>query len=398
MQASDFTKDAPGRLVRSHEGNLTFVPRPLPPALDYGPELAAVQSAADLAVGKLGGIGQLMANPHLLLRPFLRREAVESSRIEGLQTVLFDLIVYEADRTVAPQSPDVREVFNYVTALEYGMERLKTRPLTLNLVREMHAMLMDGVRGQELTPGEFRRRQVFIGSTSFIEDAAFVPPPREALRDGLDALEKYLHAPSDVPALARLALVHYQFEAIHPFHDGNGRLGRLLVTLLLCAYGILPKPLLYLSVYLERNRSEYYRHLLAVSQRGEWTPWVIFFLKGVAEQASDAVERSGRLMVLREDLRRRVQTAGASSRLLDLVDHLFEFPAVTPARAAQVLGLTPRQGLTNVNKLVELKIVREATGRARNRVFVCEQIVQAVEGAAPTRQSRDTRTGRGRRS
>ncbi len=271
MELADFAADQAGRLITAPQGYWAFVPNPLPPSVNLTWDLVGKISEADRALSELAGVARTLPNPHLLIGPFIRREAVLSSRIEGTQASLSDLFFFEASGTIDPQTPDVREVSNYVKALEHGLARLKKLPVSLRLIREMHEQLMGGARGDHLTPGEFRRSQNWIGPPGCtLMDAVYVPPPEDEMTEALDHLEKYLHSASSLPPLVRLALIHYQFEAIHPFLDGNGRIGRLLLTLLLCAEGLLPHPLLYLSAYFERHRQEYYRLLLAVSQSGHW--------------------------------------------------------------------------------------------------------------------------------
>jgi Fic family protein len=268
--------------------------------------------------------------------------------------------------------------------MEHGLERLNDLPLSLRLIREIHEKLLAGVRGNNMTPGEFRRSQNWIGPPGCsLMDAVYVPPPVEEMDGALDAFEKYLHANSELPPLIRLALVHYQFEAIHPFLDGNGRIGRLLVTLILCNNGLLSHPLLYLSAFFERHRSDYYRLLLAVSQSGKWEEWVIFFLRAIATQAQDGIRRSDRLLSLWHDYRDRMQEARASALLLQLVDELFAYPALTTTRAAQLLSVTPRSAQLNINKLIDAGILLEATGRKRNRVFVTPTIISVIEEPEP---------------
>jgi Fic family protein len=277
-------------------------------------------------------------------------------------------------------SPDVREVSNYVKALEYGLKRLEKLPVSLRLLREMHQRLMEGVRGEHMTPGEFRRSQNWIGPPGCtLMEATFVPPPEDEMKETLDYFEKYLHAPSELPPLIRLALIHYQFEAIHPFLDGNGRIGRLMLILLLCARGLLPQPLLYLSAYFEQHRQRYYDLLLAVSQAGAWSAWVTFFLEGVAQQSQDALRRSDRLLHLWQEYRQKLQSPKSSSLSLQLLDQLFSYPAITAGGAAKRLGVTHRTAQLHIEKLVRLQILREETGRRRNRVFVAPEIVRIIE-------------------
>src|SRR5436309_5025335 len=336
MQPSDFTEKAPGRPIKTAQDYWAFVPQPLPPALEIDWDLANTLSEADRSLSELSGVARTLPNPHLLIAPFVRREAVLSSRIEGTQAGFSDLLFFEAAPSAKPPIEDVKEVANYVSALEHGLARLKDLPVSLRLIREMHERLMHGVRGDTMTPGEFRRSQNWIGPPGCtLADAAFVPPPVAEMTQALRDFEKYLHEPPVLPPLVRLALIHYQFEAIHPFLDGNGRIGRLLITLLLCAEGLLPQPLLYLSAYFERHRLEYYRLLLAVSQSGGWSEWICFFLRGVAEQSNDAIRRSDRLLQLMQDYRERLQSARTSALLLQLVDRLFMTPATTVARTAE---------------------------------------------------------------
>lgn len=386
MDSAKFRKGHPGRLVRigsDPRPTHAYIPEPLPPPpsrLAWTPSLVSLLSGAERALGQLGGVGRNLPNAHLLIGPFKRREAVLSSRIEGTQASLSDLLLFEATPETEPRVEDVREVSNYIRALDHGLARLESLPMSVRLIREMHGILMDGVRGHNMAPGELRRVQNFIGPQGCaIHEATFIPPPPNELKGALDALERYLHARNTLPTLVRLALIHYQFEAIHPFLDGNGRIGRLLITLLLCADGTLPGPLLYLSAYFERHRAAYYAGLLAVSQRGAWEEWVSFFLRGVTEQATDAVHRAIRLTALREDFRRRLQRTRASAHPLALADQLFAHPAMSVPHAARLLGVTHRAAQLNVSKLVAAGIVREVTGRKRNRVYVAEEIVRTVE-------------------
>jgi Fic family protein len=383
VQASDFEEVAPGRLVKTVDGYWGFAPNPLPPQLEWDAHLISVLSAADRALGRLSGIGQTLPNPHLLIAPFVRREAVLSSRIEGTQSSLSQLYLFEVQRTVEKQVPDVREVANYVRALEYGLDRLASLPVSLRLIRESHERLMEGVRGEDDQPGEFRRDQNWIGAPGCNPgDATYVPPPPNEMTRALHDFEAYLHDRSDLPPLVRVALVHYQFEAIHPFRDGNGRIGRLLITLLLCAEELLVQPLLYLSAFFQRHREEYYARLLAVSQKGQWQEWVTFFLRGIADQAADATQRGRRLLDLHRDFHERCQSKRVSALSLRLIDDLFIYPATTIKRTAASLGVTPRAAQGIVDKLVQAEILSEITGRPRNRVFVAKLIIDAIE--APT--------------
>ncbi len=380
MQPSDFTEKAPGRPIRTAQDYWAFVPQPLPPALEIDWDLANTLSEADRSLSELSGVARTLPNPHLLIAPFVRREAVLSSRIEGTQAGFSDLLFFEAAPSAKPPTEDVKEVANYVSALEHGLARLKDLPVSLRLIREMHERLMHGVRGDSMTPGEFRRSQNWIGPPGCtLADAAFVPPPVAEMTQALSDFEKYLHAPPVLPPLVRLALIHYQFEAIHPFLDGNGRIGRLLITLLLCVEGLLPQPLLYLSAFFERHRQEYYRLLMAVSQSGSWTPWIAYFLRGIAEQSSDAVKRANLLLSLRQRYREKMQSARSSALLLQMVDDLFSTPALDVSSASKRLNVTPRAAQLNVDKLIKSGILKEATGRRRNRIFVAAEIIDIIE-------------------
>lgn len=380
MQPTDFTGDSSGKVAKTPQGYWAYIPSPLPPTLTLSWELVQQNSEADRALSELAGVARTLPNPHLLIGPFMRREAVLSSMIEGTVASLSDLLCFEASGSSIAKPADVREVANYVHALEYGLGRIKELPVSLRLIREMHERLMQGVRGEYMTPGEFRRSQNWIGPPGcLLKDAVFVPPPVDEMMETLGDLEKYLHMPSELPPLIRLALIHYQFEAIHPFLDGNGRVGRLLLTLLLCTEGLLSQPLLYLSAYFERYRRDYYNLLLGVSQSGRWYEWVMYFLRGVADQSQDAVRRSNRLLDLRQEYRQRLQSARSSALLLQLVDELFSYPAISISWAAKRLDVTPRAAQLNVDKLIAEGILAEMTGRKRNRVFITPGIMKIIE-------------------
>jgi Fic family protein len=368
-------------IVRAKEGYAAFVPPPLPPDLDLTAELVRLNSEADRAVGLLSGVCQTLPNPYLLSRSLMRRESVLSSRIEGTQASLSDLLIFEArGEPGGAVSHDVREVANYVAAMEALLDPHRRLPLSLPLLREAHGILMTGVRGHYATPGEFRRSQNWIGSPgSTLHHATFVPPPPERLWESLDAFEKYLHHGHGLPPLVEIACLHYQFEAIHPFVDGNGRVGRLLIGLLLIEWGLLPLPLLDLSAYFEPRRPAYYEGLLGVSTRGDWAGWVRFFLTAVARQSASVVNRARRLQELREDYRARLSTARSSGLPLVLVDALFESPVMTISRARQLTHVTHRAASLNVAKLVAAGILRELERPTRPRIFLAEDVIAAIE-------------------
>jgi len=375
-----FTKNGLAGFAKNSEGCWSFVPAKLPPTVEPSWELARETSEADRKLSELAGTARTLPNPHLLIGPFSRREAVLSSKIEGTVASLSDLMSYEALGSRRTDRADVREVANYVTALEYGLQRVADIPVRLRLMRELHERLMRGVRGGELTPGEFRKRQNWIGDPGCkIADATYVPPPPSEMMAALDEFEKYMYLPSDLPPLVRMAMLHYQFEAIHPFIDGNGRIGRLLISLMLVTDGLLPQPLLYLSAFFERHRSDYYRLLLEVSQRGNWTEWIIFFLRGVAEQAEDAIVRANKLQKLSSEYRDQLQSSRAAAALLKLADRLFKTPIITVQAAMKILGQSQPSAQHNIDRLVEAGILEEVTGRQRNRIYVANRIMRIVE-------------------
>ncbi len=382
MNPDDFLKSAPGRPVKTSRGYWAFLVNPLPPELAWSDVLVTLHSEAERELARLALAGADFPHPHILVRPFIRNEAVISSRIEGTRATLDDLYSYEADQmSFLEPGSDAREVYNYVRALDHGLERVKTLPISLRLIRELHAKLMDGVRGEIMTPGEFRRSQNWIGPAGCtLETAPYVPPPVEEMHMALDALEKFFHTPSDLPLLTRLGLIHYQFEAIHPFLDGNGRVGRLLISLLLCQWELLPRPMLYLSAYFERNRSEYYDRLLAVSRRGDWEGWLRFFLTGARDQSREAAILVQNLQQLRERYRQQLAGWRSAVHLAEAVDFLLGNPIVS-VRGLQ-LGLELADFKTAqryINTLEQAGILREMTGRRRNRLYRADDVLNAIQ-------------------
>jgi Fic family protein len=378
MDPKDFI-GGPGRIITTPEGHSAFVPDPLPPAMLLGSLPVKLVEEASRALGELVGVGRRLPNPHMLIRPFLRQEAILSSRIEGTHTTPKELLLFEISPNVSPSTPDVREVSNYVKALEYGLAGLNELPVCLRLIRELHAKLLKGVRGADRRPGEFRSIQNYISQPGRqIQDARFVPPPPQEMKRALEDLEIYIHTADDLPSLVRIALVHYQFEAIHPFADGNGRIGRLLISLLLCESGLLLKPLLYLSAYFERNRTAYYDHLLRVSQAGAWNEWIEFFLLGVTEQAREATNRCLALLDLWQEYRNKMQEARSSALLLRLVDALFARPALTIPLAKKLLRVTYPSAQRNVYRLERAGILVEVTHRKRNRLYLAPKIMSIL--------------------
>lgn len=370
-----------GRRVKTPEGYSAFVPDPLPPKLDWTPSLVGALSDADRAIGNLAGEGRALPNPHLLLRPFVRREAVLSSRIEGTQATLGELLAVEAGSVVERSPDDLREVANYVVAMEHGLKRLAKLPLSLRLIRELHKRLMRGVRGNQATPGEFRRSQNWIGPPGCTPGtASYVPPPPQEMNGCLTELEKFLHDTS-LPPLVHISMAHYQFEAIHPFLDGNGRIGRLLVTLFLVERNILPTPLLYLSAFFEATRNDYYAHLNAVSHRSEWQPWLEYFLRGVARQAEDAISRAQAIQELIARWRQAV--AGSPSKVpTSLIDLLAANPYCTLKGVADQLEVAFTTAQRGVEKLVQQGILAEVSGGKRDRVYCAQALLEILERPA----------------
>ena len=363
-----------GRYLTQPTGYRAFLPASLPPQppLQLQGELQALLSQADRALGRLDGSIQTLPNPDLFVFMYVRKEAVLSSQIEGTQSSLQDLLAAEA-HILAPDRPrDVDEVVNYVNAMNYGLARLQELPVSVRLIREIHERLLQGVRGMRLTPGELRRSQNWIGPAGCtLSEATFVPPPPHEVPAALGALETFLHADSELPQLVQIGLAHAQFETIHPFLDGNGRVGRLLITFLLCQREILLKPVLYLSHFFKRHRTEYYERLQAVRDHGDWEGWLAFFLRGVSSVSREATETARRILALREDHRMRV-TEGlgrAAANGHKVLEHLYQRPIIA---VADVEGLTKTSytaANTLVSRMVELGMLVEATGYRRNRLF-----------------------------
>jgi Fic family protein len=381
MDTTLFRNSPSGKLVRVTGGYRAFVPNALPPAIEWDTELVSRVSKADLAVGTLSGLGETLPNPHLLIYPFIRREAVLSSRIEGTQSSLSDLLLFEA--TQVEKQRDVKEVQNYVRAMEYGMKRLDELPLSLRFIRELHGILMEGVRGQHATPSEFRQSQDWVGSAgAFLGEATYVPPPVPEMQECLNQLEKFLHARTRLPPLVEAALVHYQFEAIHPFLDGNGRIGRLLATLLLCQRNVLSKPLLYLSAFFEKHRLEYYELLLNVSQSSQWRKWIEFFLQAVTEQSNDAVSRSRHLLELLRNYSQLAREKHLPPTAGQLVELIFMKPVLNAKTAQELLKVSYPSAQYALTSLENAGILTEITGRKRAKAYAAKEILKALDGEA----------------
>lgn len=386
MDEKSFAPNFPGELVTTVHRFKAFVPNPLPPDLALSDTVRQADEEALLALGELRAIIPALPNPKLITEPFLRREAVLSSKIEGTNTELEGLYLFETLHHDQPSTPeddpaqaDAREVSNYVDALQLGLELIQEWPICGKVLKECHATLLHGVdrhRGAYKGPGEYRKVQAFIGSVP--QTARFVPPPEDRVESLMSGLEKYINSNSGLPTLVDLALIHYQFEAIHPFSDGNGRVGRLLILLQLISKKVLPGPLLYLSAYFERFKDEYVRLLWEVSRQGAWEQWIVFFLQGIIEESRDACERARNLLALRESLRADFQKTASAAKSLALVDALFNWPVVTAASAKRLIGLTHQGAQNNIDRLVAKGILVEVTGKDRGRMYVARPIIQLM--------------------
>ena len=367
-----------GHLEPTDEGQWAFVPDSLPREVALDSPLIYLLDRASRGVATLAGVGETLPNPHLLIRPFIHREAVLSSRIEGTQASLSDVYLFEASGS-RRETGDVREVANYVRALECGLNRLEELPLCVRLVNETHAELLRDVRGQDKRPGELRTHQVWLGGEGTpIQESRFVPAPANLVRDLFADWEDFVNAQLDMPPLIQCALMHYQFEAIHPYLDGNGRVGRLLIILFLCAKGMLATPLLYLSAYFERYRDAYYRHLYDVSATGDWSPWLRFFLEGVVEQAEDALVRSRGVRHLHERYRELLQEERVSGNALRLLDELFVNPFMTAPWAREILGVTYGGARWILNRLTDAGILEYRSDKWP-RMYVARELLDVIE-------------------
>jgi Fic family protein len=374
------TNRIPGQKI-SQGTYSAFLPAPLTPVLDWTPRLTGVLSEADRLIGRLAGEGGRLPNPHVLIRPFVRREAVLSSKIEGTQATLGELLAAEAGAAVDRSPEDLREVGNYVVALEHGISRLKELPLCVRLVRELHEKLMTEVAGHHATPGRFRTIQNWIATPgSTIAKASYIPPPPGEVEPCLAAWEKFLNE-SDLPPLVTIALAHYQFEAIHPFLDGNGRVGRLLITLFLIERQILPTPLLYLSAFFEASRRDYYERLRGVSERGAWNEWVEYFLLGVARMSEDALSRAVRINELIAQWQKTV-SGDSTNTPLRVVESLGANPFITAKGAAEKLSIAFTTAQRAIERLQRIGIVKQVGHAKRDRVFCARALLDILEEPA----------------
>lgn len=382
MNVAQFTKRSPGRITKTVEGNPSFVPDPAPRQLRLSDEAVGLLDQASNRLGVLQGIARRLPNPELLIGPYLRREAVLSSRIEGTQTTLSDVYASEAQLKLEI-APDVQEVLNYITAYRYGLGRLATLPLSLRFLRELHGRLMRGVRGAEKQPGEFRTYHNFIGGNTEV-DARYVPPPPLEMKECLNDLDSFMNE-STLRPLVQMAVLHYQFEAIHPFGDGNGRVGRLLTGVFLNDRELLPQPLLYLSAYFERTREAYYDALLRVSTHGDWDAWLRYVLEGVRVQSDEAIVLADRLQALNTRYREQLQAAHATANALALVDYIFISPYVTIRTVKDRLAATHPTARAAIRALETQGILSEPDPRRKwGKIFIADEVYRVISGADQT--------------
>lgn len=376
-----------GQKIRQPEAYHAFIPAPLPPSppLEMSYEILDLLSKADRALGRLDGSTSMLPNPNLFVFMYVRKEAVLSSQIEGTQASLTDLLAFEANAREGIPA-DVVEISNYITATNYGLKRLEEFPLSLRLLKEIHAKLLEDTRGSTKTPGEFRRTQNWIGAPGCdLNNATFVPPPPQEMMKALGEWELFLHNDSPIPLLIKLGLIHAQFETIHPFLDGNGRVGRLLITFLLCQQKVLQRPLLYLSIFFKRKRTEYYDRLQAIRDNGDWEAWIRFFLQGVYEAAQEATETARRIVLLRERHRELIleKAGGKAPNALKLLEILYQMPFFSVSQIAKRLEITFASANTLAKELEEAEILLETTGQKRNRMFCYEAYLDLFEKDTP---------------
>lgn len=384
MRKEDFVSEVAGICRMTPGGYLAFFPTPLPPKLEIDWALASLLSEADRAVAELSGAGQLLPNPHLLIRPYLRREAILSSRIENTIAGMGELALFELEQESEPKRPDVIEVSNYVKALEVGLDRLTSLPICSRLICELHKILLGGVRGGETskTPGEYRKSQNWIGKPgATLSEATFVPPPPDEMERALGLWETYLNDEMMEPPLVKAAFLHQQFEVIHPFLDGNGRIGRLLITLFLCSIKCLSQPLLYLSGFFDETRDSYYRLLLGVSQKGDWREWLEYFLRGVRQQAKLALVDTQTILKLYETYREKLKNSKRPPQSAGhILDELFGNPIFSVSRYRLRTG----SAFININNGVtfwcEQGLLREITGRKRNKIYIADELLRLMSG------------------
>lgn len=371
-----------GKYITQLKGDVqykAFVPNFLPFKINMSEELQGLLSTADLALGRLDGIADTLPDVDFFILMYVRKEATLSSQVEGTQATFADVLNAEAKIEDLEDRKDVDEILNYVKAMNYGLKRLETLPISLKLIKEIHKILLQGVRGEYKEPGEFKRSQNWVGGST-VERASFVPCPPQEVMTALDNMEKFLHINSNMPILIKTGLIHSQFENIHPFLDGNGRIGRLLITFYLCQQKALDKPLLYISGFFKKYRQEYYDHLNAVHEKDDIENWLKFFLDGVAITANQAVETSKKIIKLKEQDLKKISTLGRSTPKANIVfSYLFHTPVLTIKEVERITGLRNPNALSLVNKMIKLGILKEVTGKKRNKIFRYENYINLFD-------------------
>ncbi len=377
-------KTRAGKYVKQPLGYRAFIPNPLPPnpPIKYDGELRSLLSQADRALARLDGVTTVLPNPELFVGMYVKKEALLSSQIEGTQASLEGVLKFEADITPSEDINEIKEVINYIKALNYGIERLKELPMSNRLIKEIHKILISGTRGSNKTPGEFRQTQNWIGPAGAnLNEATFVPPPPYLVPELMSDLEKFMHRKDDIPPLVKAALIHAQFETIHPFLDGNGRVGRLLLTFYLYWQEVLTKPLLYLSFYFKKHREEYYNLLMKVRLNGEFKEWIKFFLKGVIEVSNEATTAAKEIITLKEDLiKMLIERKIGSGYAVGLVELLFSMPIVTSKDVQNKLGIRSKDTLSRLlEKFVKAGIIEEVSGKKRYKKYMFSEYIDIIK-------------------
>ena len=384
MNKSDFTNPN-GKIIKNTKGYETFIPNKIPPEIQYDDDLVMSLVHAERKLAELKGRGDLLPNPHVLIRPYLTREAVLSSKIEGTLASMTDLLQYEVVGSFRQEDEErlrLKEVRNYVKVLQEKIKEIikDGRKIDLEMIRESHKILMVGVRGGDKNPGSFRTVQNWIvryGDT--LENSVYTPPPPEYVVSLLEQVEEFLQKPPEnLSVVLQCAILHYQFEAIHPFRDGNGRIGRVLIPLLLTERGLLSQPLLYLSAYFEKNLDRYYAGLLAISQQSKWKEWLMFFLHAITVTADEAIENIQRLLTLQKKYKQTLKKQRVSGSAVLLIDYLLGNPFITIPKAADYLGITYPSAKNAVQRLIDVQILDEISNKYKSKIFVCKEIAEAI--------------------
>jgi Fic family protein len=376
-------KERAGKYVKQPAGYSAFIPNPLPPnpPIQFDDELHLLLSEADRSLARLDGIATVLPNPELFIGMYVKKEALLSSQIEGTQASLEGVLEFEADLTPKDNIEDIKEVVNYIKALNYGIDRLNDLPMSLRLIKEIHKILIEGTRGGNKTPGEFRKTQNWIGSTgASLNEATFVPPPPDIVLPNMGDLEKVLYEHENIPQLVKIALIHAQFETIHPFLDGNGRVGRLLITFYLFCKKILSRPVLYLSFYLKKHRNEYYDLLMKVRTDGLWEDWIKFFLKGVIETSVESAKTAKEIIVLKDRLIEELYRNSISSiYAVKLVSFLFEMPVIDTKTVEEKFNIHKDTANELVNRFEQIGILKEITGKQRYKKYLFKEYVDIIK-------------------